>query len=196
MYLDSEEGIPASRLVIEHKNVPTIGASELTPPVRDPGKDRVIVALPKDAQAQLDYELPQFGLKKSSFGRRSEKREGRYDKNQSLRYQMDGSLKTITINHAPCGSLPANHFPYDFWQDTRIDLNSVKAIRMSNVFEISNSLGGDFKFKDVALAVQLADGSWRETDVVPSVQSSSKEWKYSEGTVFKLRSKPIKLEFK
>ncbi|MFA6449106.1 MAG: hypothetical protein WCX65_06560 [bacterium] len=195
MYLESEEGIPASRLVIEHGNVADSKEAS-APPLREPGKDRAIETMPMSEQAQLDFNLSEFGLKGALTAE-----ELKTAKCAKIRMKIFGvrggdTMKTILINRAPSGSVPSNDFPFEFWQEVLADLPTVKTLKMTNTFEISNTLGGEFKFKDVALAVQLADGTWRETGVVSEVQSSGKEWKYAEGTVFGMRSKAIKLEFK
>jgi len=194
-YLESEEGVPASKLVVEHKNIPADGAAELSLPTRNPGKDRAIIAMPKAQQAQLDFNAPEFGLKGTITEDELKAATGAKIRMKVFGVHGDGNMKTIVINRAPSGSIPSNNFPFDFWQDFVIDIPSVKPLKKVNTFEVSNTMGGDFKFKDVALAVRLADGTWRETNISPEIQCSNKDWQFAEGTAFKLRSKPVKLEF-
>ncbi len=195
-YLESEEGVPASRIVVKHESVTADDEPESLLPIREPGKDRVVVALPAGQQAEIDFNLPEFGLNGVFAEDELKTATAAKIRMKVFGVHGDGNMKTILINRAPSGSIPSNSFPFDFWQDFVIDIPSFKPLKMVNTFEVSNTMGGDFKFKDVALAVRLADGSWRETNIVSDVQCSNKDWQFAEGTSFKLRSKTIKLEFK
>ena len=67
-----------------------------------------------------------------------------------------------------------------------------------NQVVFTNPVGDCFKISGIGLGVQLADGSWVETDRVTAVHCThvSGSWKYAEGTPFKnSTSVPVLLTF-
>ena len=91
--------------------------------------------------------------------------------------------KPMRLNGVELGNLPANRKPWDAWQEHIIDLpaEALKALRLDNEFAVTDETGDCFKVRGLAVAVQLPNGSWRETRYVDDVFCSVASWLHGEG---------------
>ncbi len=119
-----------------------------------------------------------------------------FDVNPEKQYRN----KPILLNGKPVGLLPANHPPIAQWEERILDvpkqlLDSLEVEKNRVVF--TNAGGDCYKVTGVALAVQLPDGTWVESDRDRRVYSSvDRNWKYFEGEQFRgQRSRTIVLSF-
>jgi hypothetical protein len=105
--------------------------------------------------------------------------------------------KPVTLNGVEIGILPPNpRHRLDDWVERVMEIpkDNWAGIAANNVITVANCGGDCFKFGDVALAVQLADGSWVESNQDTGIYCSGPGWLYSEGTFLtKNRSPEIKL---
>jgi hypothetical protein len=198
MHLESENGAPTGRLIIKHTKRICFTHTQLLPPVRSSGKSRRVISLPAGTAFLIDFDSPAFSKEATITSADLKTVTAAKLRFRTFGTRGDVNIRTVFLNHSPVGSLPANDFPFDFWQSFVIDLppTVTQILKTANIIEISNTMGGAFKIKDVSLAVRLADGTWRTTNMANDIQSSSKEWQFSEGSVFGSRSKPFKLNFK
>jgi len=107
--------------------------------------------------------------------------------------------KPILLNGQPVGVVPTSAKPIDRWQRkiVRLPKEKLALLRVENEIRFGNRNGDCYKLRDVALAVQLADGRWAETKLDGKVYCSTKGWLHSEGTLFeKAWSPPICLDFR
>jgi hypothetical protein len=195
MYLESESGVEPAMLTVGHAAAVGTEGGVVLPPLREPEKKRVVAYLPGMMRETLDFDSAEFApeapidapvLKTAAAAK--------------LRIRVFGSdrdMKLMSLNGIPAGMLPENGFPYDFWDDAVVDLpaNVVRGLKLKNKFSVNNMGSDEFKFSDVAVSVQLADGTWRTTNIEQRVQSSLADWQYSEGAVFSGLSKPVSLGF-
>jgi len=96
--------------------------------------------------------------------------------------------KWILLNGVRIARVPANRAPIARWQEWAVDIP--KALlhvlkRTGNQVVLTNAGGDCYKVTDIALAVQLSDGSWAESDHDGNVYSSVRSWQYFEGRPFK-----------
>jgi len=110
--------------------------------------------------------------------------------------------KPVLLNGESIGVLPASsRSEFSTWQEKIMDLPSaaLARIRLSgNELVFTNPVGDCYKVSGVGLAVQLADGSWVETNRSATVHCTHApgSWKYAEGTSFTNdRSVPVRLGF-
>ena len=107
--------------------------------------------------------------------------------------------KPVTLNGEVIGILPPNsRYNVDQWTQRvmEVPVNKLSAIAAENVIAVANCGGDCFKFGDAALAVQLADGTWVESNRASTVYCSCGTgggWLYHEGTDFFQKSPPVKL---
>ncbi len=107
--------------------------------------------------------------------------------------------KPVTLNGEVIGILPPNsRYNVDQWAERVMEVPADKlaAVAAENVIIVSNCGGDDFKFGDAALAVQLADGTWVESNRASTVYCSCGTgggWLHHEGTGFSQKSPPVKL---
>jgi len=198
MYLESDAGDPAGLLTVKHAKAAAKKDSYGAMPLRDPGHSRIVLGIPQDRQATLDF---------AALGAASQPPLTASDlagiTAAKLRLRVFGvswrsGMTSILINNAAVGSLPVNEFPYVLWQDFSIDVpaQALKSIKLENKVVVTVMTGTEpFKFKGLALSVKFADGTWRNTDTAAGVQSAAGEWNFSEGETFKTRSKPAILKF-
>ena len=106
--------------------------------------------------------------------------------------------KFILLNGAQLARVPANTGPLSVWQQHIIDVPAEHLARLHRVneIELTNPCGDYFKVTGLALAVQLADGTWAESWPHQKVYSSTEQWQHAEGVPFtEGRSGTIKLSF-
>jgi hypothetical protein len=106
--------------------------------------------------------------------------------------------KDILLNGARIANVPANRGTLAEWDEVVIDLpaEALAGLKLRNTVQLTNAGGDCYKFGGLALAVQLADGSWLETAADRSVHSSVDNWLYTEGELFsENRSREIVLRF-
>jgi len=96
--------------------------------------------------------------------------------------------KPVTLNGVTIGTLPPNvRHRTDLWVERTMEIppEMLTALAAENVLVVANCGGDSFKFGDVALAVQLPDGSWVESYRAETVYCScGSGWPHYEGTVF------------
>lgn len=167
------------------------------PPMRDPGMRRVVLSIPADQQAALDFSSDEFGKWAAPTA-------GDLKKITAAKIRIEvfgaknGTVRSILLNSRPAGGVPNNNFPHIIWQSYTIDVpeTALNGIKPENKLAVSDLTGGPLKFRNVSLAVQLADGTWRSTNVSDAVQTiGSSDWEYAEGPVAKNTTKPIVLKF-
>ncbi|MBC7288135.1 MAG: hypothetical protein H5T86_08865 [Armatimonadetes bacterium] len=107
--------------------------------------------------------------------------------------------KWIILNGEKLCRVPFNdQSRLDEWETKIIDLTSdqIKLLKRENEVVLTNEPGDCYKFRNVALAVQLPDGRWAETNWAGEVHCSVAGWLYSEGALFQnAKSRPITLRF-
>ena len=107
--------------------------------------------------------------------------------------------KPVTLNGVTIGTLPPNVRPRtDEWRERVMEIPAEKlaSLAAENVLVVANCGGDPFKFGDVALAVQLPDGTWVESNRVGAVYcgcGSGGGWPHHEGTGFSQKSPQIRL---
>ncbi len=105
--------------------------------------------------------------------------------------------KPVTLNGIEIGILPANpKHNLDSWSEKTMDIPEDKlgALTAHNVVTVAGCGGDCFKFTDIALAAQLPDGSWVESNHDANVYCGvGPGWMYFEGTPFAAKSPEIKL---
>ena len=104
--------------------------------------------------------------------------------------------KPVTLNGVVIGILPPNAcYDVDRWAERVIEIPADKlpAIAAENLIVVANCGGDCFKFTDAALAVQLPDGTWVESQRDGGVYCGGGGWLYHEGSGFAEKSPPIKL---
>lgn len=117
-----------------------------------------------------------------------------FDVNPEEQYQG----KYIWLNGQKLAPIPANRGELSAWQETIIDLkpDQLELLKLRNQLQLDTAGGDCFKFSGLCLAVQLADGTWIESNSDAGVYSSVAGWEYTEGTVFRDgRSPTIELIF-
>ena len=117
-----------------------------------------------------------------------------FDSNSEPQYRD----KLIYLNGEELAAVPANTGPLSAWQQEVIvvPIEHVRRLRTANQLEVTNAGGDYFKFTGLALAVQLADGTWVETQPHRQVYSSVAKWAHAEGIPFtENRSGTIELRF-
>ena len=94
--------------------------------------------------------------------------------------------KYILLNGERIGLVPANKGTLSAWQETVIDLSpeQLGLVKMRNTLQLTNAGGDCYKFTGLALAAQLADGTWVESSADWQVCSSVPNWLYTEGKLF------------
>ncbi|NOZ24046.1 MAG: hypothetical protein GXP25_23455 [Planctomycetes bacterium] len=116
-----------------------------------------------------------------------------------VNYEDKYRNKPVLLNGTDIGILPPNRRPLDAWQEQIMNIPKEKLdiIKAKNTIVFTNPTNDCFKIADVGLAVQLADGTWVETNREKEVHCSvGKGWIHSEGTLFeKSKSKAIRLRF-
>jgi len=106
--------------------------------------------------------------------------------------------KAITLNGERIGDVPTNPRPLDRWKRCVVDIpqDKLASLRLRNQVRFGNSSGDSYKLRDVALAVQLADGAWVETPFAEGIHCSTLGWLHAEGKPFKNdQSQPIAVQF-
>jgi hypothetical protein len=107
--------------------------------------------------------------------------------------------KPVALNGQVIGILPPHaRYNVDRWAERVMEVPTSKlaAIVAENVVTVSNCGGDCFKFGDAALAVQLADGTWVESNRASTVYcgcGTSGGWLYHEGIGFSQKSPPVAL---
>lgn len=103
------------------------------------------------------------------------------------------SDKPILLNGTEIGKLPANGSPPDRWEKRIIDLETglLPKLAVRNSIVVKDNAGDCLKVTDVALAVQLADGTWAETDHDSRIYCSAPGWLHDEGTPFRNKASPV-----
>jgi len=112
----------------------------------------------------------------------------------------DYGRKWIVLNGERIGAVPVNSGASapDAWEEFTIDLSPARAklLKLQNEVAVETQTGDCFKFADLALAAQLADGRWAESEHSDGVWCSAPGWLYDEGRAFSGRTPPIPLPFK
>ena len=110
--------------------------------------------------------------------------------------------KPVLLNGTAVGLLPTSaRHAFSSWQEKIMDLPKDALARLrtgGNQVVFTNPVGDCFKVSGIGLAVQLADGSWVETNRVKTVHCThaAGSWKYAEGTPFRNNtSAPVLLTF-
>jgi hypothetical protein len=103
--------------------------------------------------------------------------------------------KRVLCNGEPILTLPANKHG-DTWEDFVLDIQkeSLGPIALANALRVTNPSKDKFKLRNVALAVQLADGSWVSTPPNTGVHCHDKEWAHFEGTAFENDGSSARIE--
>ncbi len=106
--------------------------------------------------------------------------------------------KMILISDKKLLTLPGNRGG-DQWEEFVLDLpqEALARLRLTNTLRVTNSGDDRFKFKDLTLAVQLANGLWAQSTVQPKTMVSHADWAHAEGEPFQRtdESNPIELKF-
>jgi hypothetical protein len=106
--------------------------------------------------------------------------------------------KPVTFNGVEIGILPTNNkHSVDQWEEKTIEIPKDKwgLIAANNVITVAGCGGDCFKIMDLALAVQLPDGTWAESNHDSNVYCGvGPGWLYFEGAPFTNNKSPdIKL---
>lgn len=104
--------------------------------------------------------------------------------------------KPVLLNGAEIGILPPNGHSLDKWEERAMDIpkEMLPTIKPENTVVFTNPTHDPFKISEIGLAVQLADGTWVETNRETGIHCSTPGWLYTEGKVFKAdRSEAIPL---
>ncbi|MCD6352408.1 MAG: hypothetical protein J7M26_09840, partial [Armatimonadetes bacterium] len=102
--------------------------------------------------------------------------------------------KWILLNGQKIARVPFNNQSrLDRWEDKVIELtpDQVKTLREDNTVVLTNEPGDCYKVRNLALAVQLADGTWVESTWDEKVYCSVRGWLYSEGKFFSGNKSPV-----
>ncbi|MBM3472636.1 MAG: hypothetical protein FJX75_05120 [Armatimonadetes bacterium] len=112
----------------------------------------------------------------------------------------DYGRKWVVLNGQRIAAVPVNSNASepDAWESFVIDLSpaQTRLLKVQNEVAIETETGDCFKFADLALAVELADGRWAETEHSDSVWCSAPGWAYDEGKSFSGKTPGIRLAFK
>jgi hypothetical protein len=112
----------------------------------------------------------------------------------------DYGRKWVLLNGERVASVPVNSSANqpDRWEGFALDLTpeQMTLLRPQNEIAIETETGDCFKLADLALAVQLADGRWAETEHSRGVWCSAAGWLHEEGTLFSGKTAPIRLRFR
>jgi len=110
----------------------------------------------------------------------------------------DYGRKWIVLNRERIGAVPVNAGEPDRWDDCTIDLSleQIRRLRLQNQIVVETETADCFKFADLALAVQLADGRWAESEHADGVWCSTPGWLYDEGKAFSGKTPGIEVSFK
>jgi hypothetical protein len=107
--------------------------------------------------------------------------------------------KWIWLNGHKLARIPFNDPAQpDQWEErvVELDAESLKYLQRDNAVVLTNEPGDCYKVRDLALAVQLPDGRWVESEWERGVHCSVASWLYTEGQVFEAgRSREIHLRF-
>jgi len=105
--------------------------------------------------------------------------------------------KPMLLNGANIGIVPPNTRHGGKWQEkfVKIPKDKLRLLKATNHLVLTNPTGDPYKVKGIALAVQLADGTWVETPRDTTIHCSvTGGWLYFGGTPFKnKKSAPIPL---
>jgi hypothetical protein len=112
----------------------------------------------------------------------------------------DYGRKHIVLNGRRIAPVPANTNASepDRWEEFVIDLapEQVSLPSEQNTIAVETETGDCFKFGDIALAIQLPDGSWVETERAGGVFTQPRGWVHFEGTAFEGRSPDVVVSFR
>jgi hypothetical protein len=112
----------------------------------------------------------------------------------------DYGRKWVVLNGERVAVVPANSDASDpdRWEDAVTDLTPAQAklLKLQNEVAVEVQTGDCFKFADLALAVQLADGRWAETEHSDTVWCSAPGWLYDEGRSFSGKTAEMRLSFR
>jgi len=118
-----------------------------------------------------------------------------FDANGESRYRN----KPILLNGVDVGVVPPNDRPISRWQERILTIpkKALETLKVrDNEVVFTNPTGDCYKVTDVALAVQLADGTWVESDHSRDILCSVGNWLYTEGKIFQgEKSSPVRLSF-
>ncbi|MEN6347251.1 MAG: hypothetical protein ABFE16_18275 [Armatimonadia bacterium] len=106
--------------------------------------------------------------------------------------------KFIYLNGEKLLPVPPNKGELDAWQEVVLDLkpDQLRLLKLENTLRLDNAGGDCYKFGAVALAVQLANGTWVQSSTEGRVYCSVEGWAYSEGQSFRNgTSGDLKLNF-
>jgi len=106
--------------------------------------------------------------------------------------------KPVLLNGEEIGILPTNRRPHDIWQEAVMDVPSdkLRLIKRRNILVLTNPTGDCYKVRNIALAVQLPDGGWVETNWDGTVYCTNPSWAHAEGRMFERGKSPeIQLNF-
>jgi hypothetical protein len=105
--------------------------------------------------------------------------------------------KWVILNGRKVDRVPFNdQDSLDKWEEKVIELGpeQMKNLKVDNTVVLTNETGDCYKVRNLALAVQLPDGSWVESKWDEGVYCSVAGWLYSEGEVFQgQRSREVHL---
>ena len=105
--------------------------------------------------------------------------------------------KPMLLNGANIGILPPNTRHHSKWQEKLVAIpkDTLSALKAINHLVLTNPTGDPYKVRGIALAVQLADGTWVETARDTTIHCSvTGGWLYFGGKPFKnKKSAPIPL---
>lgn len=112
----------------------------------------------------------------------------------------DYGRKWILLNDQQVASVPSNSNVNDpdHWETFVLDLSAgqMRSLRTENEVRVRVATSDCFKFTDLALAVQLADGRWAESEHSGDVWCNAPGWLYEEGKTFSGTTPPIRLRFR
>jgi hypothetical protein len=104
--------------------------------------------------------------------------------------------KAIELNGRPLGRVPSGGG--DAWRLRTVDLTAEQLgwLALDNEVVVRTECGDAWKFRHLALAVQLADGTWVKTNTDATVHSVA-DWAHSEGETWGPDGKagPVRLRF-
>ncbi len=103
-----------------------------------------------------------------------------------LEVRVGGKCRIVTNDSSVLAEVPSNRRG-DTWEISELDIppEKVASIKPSNTLCLTRDRDADrFKFRGLALAVQLSDGTWIPTTVDSTVQTSHADWAYFEGRLF------------
>ncbi|MDD4873084.1 MAG: alpha-galactosidase, partial [Kiritimatiellae bacterium] len=117
---------------------------------------------------------------------------GVFGANKQPRY----ANKPVTVNGMEIGILPGRD--QDEWVEQVMEIPKEKLglVTVENIVTVANCGGDCFKLRDVAMAVQLPDNTWVESDQNSAVYCSCGPgggWLHHEGVPFTVKSPPLKV---